>query len=216
MGIFVGGLQVNDGIVLVSDVVTSEKNEPNIFKINAHNVALLAEDYKSGNDFCEKYLKKFENTDWKFTEIVKHINETLSASNDFNGIPIGLAILGYDEDFKSCPIVGFLYDGKTPNKLDLSKGPSVFSTENTLANYLTSKIYSEFMSMEDAMNLMAYISMQYNMILHTGKGISMATITKNGFKKIDESEIQKIIRICEKADLNLKKDFSDFFLKEMK
>lgn len=218
MGKFVAASRVNEGIVLSFEYVTSEEKEPHLFKINEHNAILLIDDLEAGKNFCEKYLKDFKSQEWGFSEILKMIEEKMISHPDeeIKNKIITLAVVGYDEDFVPMAFKAYAFNGitATPMNYDIDV-PHIFAIDNTLGLYLINKTYSKLMSIQQATKLLGYITLQYQNILSVlGPGLSMATITKEGYKKLTDKEITEVIRFTDSTDLNIKKDLIDLFIKE--
>jgi len=218
MGKFVAAIRVNEGIVVSCDNSTSLEQGKSIFKINEYNSLLLIDDIDAGIKFCKKYLKDFESQEGGFNSISKKIEEKLSKPDDeFKKKLITIALVGYEKYLAPQPFVAFLFDGDTVKKIkyDLVR-PYMFSLDNTLGIYITSRTYSRLMSIQDTIRLISYITIQYQNILPLvlGNDLSIATITQKGFKQLTKEEITQTSRTTGLSDLNMKKEFIDLFIKE--
>ena len=69
------------------------------------------------------------------------------------------------------------------------------------------------MPLEDGINLLTYIHMQYHTLFGLGNHLTLGTITKEkGYKLLKKIEVNEILKKMEMTDLNLKKSFYNFFI----
>jgi len=68
------------------------------------------------------------------------------------------------------------------------------------------------MSLVKTANLMGYIAAQYNKIFDIAKYVNIAILSPDGFRQLGHTEIEEIMSNAERIDLEMRKDFCDFFV----
>lgn len=212
MAQLVGLIRVNEGIVLGADCGTFEIDS-NIIKINDAVVALAVDDFKSGASLCGKISSSLGTGG--FEEAIGSAVKILTdPKNPFMSKVITLLFAGYDQLGREKDHFVIKFDGtkitsENPLQIDV-----VFSSDDTLARYLCHKVLTRSMPLEQALTLMAYILMQYNQILQTGRNISLATISEKGFKMLDHDETRQVIHEAEKKSTDIKRGSYDILTKK--
>ncbi len=124
-----------------------------------------------------------------------------------------ISFVGYEADFNERPFYSLMFDGQKINDLVYpAENKVLFSINNDLWAYLTSKVYSNHMSLEKAVNLMGYITAQYSKIFSLGKYVNLITISKDGLNYLDIERIKNIMSNAEEVDVYICKYFCDFFM----
>jgi hypothetical protein len=135
--------------------------------------------------------------------------------NDYSKKLITISFVGYETDFRERPYYALMFDGQQINDIVYPADNKVlFSINNDLGVYLTYKVYSNHMSLDKAVNLMGYITAQYNKILSIGKYVSIITISKDGLSYLDANRIRSVMSKAEEVDVDIRKNCCDFFMTE--
>ncbi|MDG6918966.1 MAG: hypothetical protein JRN62_05970 [Nitrososphaerota archaeon] len=214
MGTLIGIIRVNDGIVLGSDIATTRNKEPNIVKINATSAALLQGDLAAGKAFSDSTFSKF-GAGWGNTaEIVQAAANALGAPVDaVKGHQFSVSIIGYDADFIQIPLTTLQFDGKAFKTINEQGLLWVqFSTDASLGSYIVTKVHTPAMKVGNAVGLMAYIIMQYNLVYGLGRGVNIATITRKGCEILAEDAILPVVEASDASDVRIKKRLYNLFL----
>jgi hypothetical protein len=213
---FVGVLRVNDATIVSTDVMTEDTLSPNLFSINKFNLAVLLGDLGAGTSFCQKYLKSFESLEGGFDQIINEARESLEKNvSDYSKKLMTISFIGYETDFRERPYYVLRFDGQRINyNVYPADNKLLFSINNDLAAYIISKVYSSHMSLDKAVNLMGYISAQYNRIFSTGKYFSLITISKDGLSWLDRDRIKSVMSKAEEIDVSIRKHCCNFFMKD--
>lgn len=211
MNELLGAIRSHSGIVIISDSNSDPTQKTAIFQINDTSVAAVFRGKDAVKDFLDKHIlpKKpqtiQETLDVINTKLNEHVNEY--ASSDFS-----FFVASYEHG--EAIYFGFWFiDGKIKTSLVTTLSHFIATVED-LAVYITTKVYSEHMTLEELKNLMAFVTLQCIKVFGMNSLIDVTTISKEGVKKLSEGEIQERLSSQDRVDHKLKKIFSDFFIKE--
>lgn len=213
MGVHIGALTVDEGTVLCADVTGNVALEPNISKLNEYTGVLLTNDLTEGKNFFDGELRKLASLD--FDDLV---NQAKVSFEEFckrkQGKIISVNIVGYTKNFETRTYHSLFFNGLKTNIIELN--PTVaFSADNSLALYIAHKVYTRNLSIKIATYLAAYIIKQYNVVYLTqGKDVNIATISRDGFRQLNEEELKEVKTKVQSIDIELRKSCFNLFIKE--
>lgn len=217
MGLFFGILVFENGFVIVSDIMPNVLQASHIIKINEHNVVALANDLEYGKKFCEQYILGAIKENDGILEIINLANNALQKlDGEYKGKLLTMHFLGYDSTLQQKIFHSILYNGS--KIIYNSKSPShqktLFTFEVNLGTFIVNKVYSSYMSVQDAINLMGYVLTQYRTLYPDtiGKSFTMLTISEFGVHSLPDKEIKELLERSEKIDIQIRKDCTNFFL----
>ena len=208
-----GVIRVNEGIVLGADSL-SLRIDSNIVKLNDKIAALCVDDFVAGASFCCELAKTASGK--AFDDVIADAKKVLETNPEkYVGKILTLIFVGYDEQEAEKPFYIIKFDGQKianasflPFNLDIA-----FSVDESLARHIAQKVLTRSMPLDKSVRLMAYILLQYNQILRTGRKISIATLSDNGFKSFNAEEINQVVSETEQIDSNIKRKAYDIFVR---
>lgn len=211
MGGYFGSIKVEEGICTITDSSIEKNRNTGTFKINDDCLAIIVLGYPEAINFCDKYLKK-HNTEKDVEKILRGATDDfLKDYSEYKGKPFSIAITSFIR-----PYVPFYYgiwineNGLRAEELTLA---CIFSLPHQdLGEYLTEKVFSKHMSLDEASELLTYVSQQCLDIIPTSTSLEMTLLTKKGIKKLNDEELHEKFQKAEKTDQKMKMIFSDFFI----
>lgn len=217
MGLFFGILSFENGFVLISDIMPDRADASSVIKINERIVIALANDLEYGKKFCEEYIiDSVKETDG-ITEIIALANNAFQRlSKEYVGKILTLHFAGYNSGFQQKLFHSILFNGSEIiyNSPAPSNQKTLFTFEVNLGTFIVNRAYSNYMSVQDAINLMGYVSTQYRILYpdDIGRSFTMFVVSESGVRSLSDEEIQEVLDTCEKMDMKIRRDCSDFFL----
>lgn len=217
MGLFFGVLSFENGFVIVTDIMPNSLNASHIIQVNPHNVIALANDIDFGTKFCEQYITGLIKENDGIYEIVDLANKAFTnLDKKYQGKILTIHFFGYDSKLQEKISHSIMYDGKKViyNSPAPVQQKTMFTFEVNLGTFIVNKVYSNYMSVQDAINLMAYVSTQYRILYPEviGKSINMLVISEAGMQILTEKEVKDVLNNSEKIDMQIRKDCFNFFL----
>lgn len=216
MSNFVGVLRTNEGTVISSDINNLSSNQTDIdqinaLKINKWNVTVINGDPKTAKLFCKKLLLSIKDGG-QFDKIIAEAKQLLKREASKYQTKLNeITFVGYEYNFSERPFYALTSTGEEVENINEDR-KSFFSINNDLGAFLSNKVYSKHMSLERAINLLAYITAQYDKIVDIGKDFVLITITKNGYHRLGVDEAKKIMANAELIHQNMRKLCYDFFI----
>lgn len=203
-------------MVVISDIPASMETDMNIFKINDHNAITLLDDIPAGKKFYEDYLVGISN-DFGYDEIIQIIKKGFEDKHGNHvGKIITMALLGHGKDLVQKPLYEFVFNGTTLQEVSHpSTQMFMFSIEANLGSYLVNKVYSRYMSIDDAIRLMTYIAMQYSSMHAIGTDFSIVIVSKTGVRILTSEEVKNTVLLMESVNLEIRKDCCTLFTSEV-
>lgn len=184
--------------------------DPNINRVTNRVVGLALDDIQAGSLFFQNLAAT--SAERGFQEIIAEARRLLqNPSPEFRGHPMSLILAGYDiHDMPAA--IDFVFNGTAIVNEVVLNNIMMFSTDSTLAVYIAGKVHTMNMPLEDAIHLMAYIIIQYNHVLQTGGGMTIATITRGQFNVLSEDNLRSVIARAGESDVGIRRRTSGLFV----
>lgn len=209
---FVITLQTMNGTVIAVDDETSSDRISGIYKINEYNVAIILFEYKQAVDFCNEHLKKF-SSGGNFNDIVKTaINALQQTQQKYLDKAFSIVFASVDPRGFSSAWHAIWMQNNVPQSSPVTSAGVYGAAYQDLCEYIVSKTYSKYMSLNETIDLVGYILLQCNKALRMENNVDIVTLSPKGIEKLGSEKLISIISKAESVDNVLKKDFSDFFI----
>lgn len=211
MNEILGAIRSHNGIVIISDSDSDPTQKTSVFQINDTSVAAVFRGKNTVKDFLDKHIlpnkpKTIQKLlDMINTKLNEHIKEYAPSNFSF-------FVASYEHG--EAVYFGFWFDNGEIKTSLITTLAHFINTVEDLAVYITTKVYSEHMTLEELKNLIIFISLQCIKVFSMNSLIDVTTISKDGVRKLSAGEIEDKLSLQDHIDHKLKKIFSDFFVKE--
>lgn len=208
---FAGIFRTIDGIVTITDSKDDPNRSTGTIRINDNTLAIIFRGLKGATEFIEKYIKPSSNKN--IEEILQNANNAFEQHhNDYKKDDFSFIIAGFVR-YRQTILYGLWYTDGNPSPKVLTDIYIFPQSQQDLIQYLTSKVYSEHMLLEEILQIVGYVTLQCIKIFpEIGWEFELNTISEKKIKTLSEQETRDVFHKSEKIDHKLKKVFSDFFL----
>ncbi len=201
------------GIITITDTEHDPNQSTATYQINDNCIAVVFFGHKHVKNFIENYVEAIKSSD--FEKLIKEVSKAFDLHYKDYEKSGGFSALFMTYANNSPIYHAFWFDQEGHHNMRLPKAkPSYFIRDvEDLSNYLTSKVYSYHMSLEEITNLAVFIALQCMKIFGYDFNFDVTSVSEDGIKKLTNQEIKSLFYNQEIIDHKLKMSFSDFFIR---